>query len=326
MTRYVALRPYGHWWFTKSITFQNGVVFDRLPGDLRPNFDDTGWGELFSRRHIRYLSKTSYWIYRSFEDERGPGSRACAEAMGDVDHAALAFLVDCPAELNSTEFPETSAVCEVRGHELVPCTVFLHQPYYGFSWARVIREPRSAESRIGLIAEGITQSIAKRVTRLVNAFRLLELGLQSTEPYIKLLLWVGALDSLLMANSARHFVARLKNFLGAQTFVFAGSDGLGQPSFRVADIADDLYELRSVIAHGRRIPDKYWKPTEFKERSKEPLAQFDDCKLYHGLLSGCALFLLCTALRKIYLGGLLERVADSGAWRSLLDRSAPARG
>jgi hypothetical protein len=300
------------------------VLLDHLPGDLRPKFDDSGWGELFSQRHIRHLSKTELWIYRFFEDDAGPGSRAHALAMEDVDNAALAFLVDCPAELNPTEFSEITSVCEIRGHELIPSTVNLRQPYYCFSWARVIRELRTTEDQVGLIGEGIGQCISGRVVRVVNALRLLELGLYTTEPYIRLLLWVGALDSLLMANTAENFALRLKSLLGPEAFVFPASDVLGQPGYRVADVADDLYELRSVIAHGREIPEKYWKPTEFKEKPKEPLAEYPDCKLYNGLLSGCALFLLCAALRKIYLEGLAHLVADPSRWRGFLEGVNPS--
>lgn len=323
MARYVALRPYENWWFTKPIAFRNGVVFDHLPGNLHPKFDD--WGEFFSRRHIGYLSEINYWIYRFFDDEGSPGSPARAEAVGQVDNIALSFLVDCPAELNPTEFQEMTAICELRGDRLIPSTVGFHQPYYCFSWARVIRESRFAEGRVGVIAEGIEECLAKRVVRVVNAFRLLELGLQNTEPYIKLLLWVAALDSLLMAITADNFVSRLQNLLGADTLIFPAS-ALGQPGYTVADVADDMYELRSAIAHGTQIPEKYWHEPGYQGKSGQFLARLPHCDRYRDLLSGCALFLLSAALRKIYIDGLVDRTADSRTWRDLLDRSAAARG
>lgn len=324
VARYVALRPYGNWWFARTISFSNGVVFDRLPRDVRPRFDGSSWAQFFSQKHIHYLSEVNYWMCRFFDDEEDSGSAARATAIQQVDNVALAFLVDCPAELNPTEFQEMTAICELRQDRLIPSAVGFHQPYYGFPWARVLRESRFAEGRVGSIAEGIEECIAKRVVRLVNAFRLLELGLQATEPYIKLLLWVVALDSLLMAITSDNFVSRLQTFLGADSLVFPAS-GLRHPGYTVADVAFDLYDLRCAIAHGTQIPEKYWQAPTYVSKSWQSLERYPNCARYRDLLSGCALFLLCAALRKIYIEGLVDTAADSKAWRDLLDRGAPAR-
>jgi hypothetical protein len=319
MPRYLALRPFGNWLLDKGVALQNGVALGRLPEGLRPNFGHSGWGDFFSQRQIRYLGNTDYWLHYSFEDEEGPGSPGRARAVEVADNAALAFLVDCPAELNSGEFQEVTAVCERRGDDLLPVAVNLRQPYHSFSWARVVRFPYLWGNRIELIAEGIEQCIADRVVRLLNALRLLELGLQSTEPYIRLLLWAVGLDSLLMAITLENFVSRLENFLGADSLVFPASEELGQPRYRVTDIASDLYALRSAIAHGKQIPDKYWQPTTFEGISGRPIEGFYGGPLYRDLLSGCALFLLCASLRKIFDEELVGTVADPKLWRDRLD-------
>ena|ERR1700730_16989250 len=57
----------------------------------------------------------------------------------------------------------------------------------------------------------------------------------------------------LFSNAGR----RLVNILGEQTFVLPNVDPGGQPKYRVGEIAEEIYDLRSKIARGSLIPKKF---------------------------------------------------------------------
>jgi hypothetical protein len=69
--------------------------------------------------------------------------------------------------------------------------------------------------------------------------------------------------------------------------------------YTVEQIAEDLYELRSVIAHGQKIPEKFWKPLPEIETSAYDLP-YGGMPLFRDVLAEAALLLLCKALRIVY--------------------------
>jgi hypothetical protein len=54
-----------------------------------------------------------------------------------------------------------------------------------------------------------------------------------------------------MAGNSKNFRDRLINVFGGTTFVLPKVEPNEQPAYRVGEIAGELYDLRSAIAHGQ---------------------------------------------------------------------------
>src|SRR5258707_147797 len=83
------------------------------------------------------------------------------------------------------------------------------------------------------------------------------------------LLWSSAIESIYTSNNSEHkgtnvAKERIKWMLGENTSVYPPgdlSDLLVDPNITVGSIVVPLYEVRNFLAHGDRIPDKYFKDT-----------------------------------------------------------------
>src|SRR5262249_14269477 len=86
------------------------------------------------------------------------------------------------------------------------------------------------------------------------------------------------------------------------------------PRTIVRDVLRDLYELRNIIAHGQEIPKQPY-------REKHDLVSTDGHRINHAdyyyaeLMLESGLFMLTTALRKVFTEGLYQDVADPEKWR-----------
>jgi hypothetical protein len=84
----------------------------------------------------------------------------------------------------------------------------------------------------------------------------------------RFMLWCSAVEALFTSQNREHqgsLVAteRIKWFLGANTPIYARGDFqtfMPEASYTVAQIVDDLYEVRNCIAHGERIPQRFFTP------------------------------------------------------------------
>src|SRR5260370_26616958 len=78
--------------------------------------------------------------------------------------------------------------------------------------------------------------------------------------------WCSALESIFTSRLPEHkgsLVAkeRIKWFLGATTCIYASGDILSfepQSKITIADVIDELYELRNCLAHGEKTPDTFF--------------------------------------------------------------------
>jgi hypothetical protein len=158
---------------------------------------------------------------------------------------------------------------------------------------------------------GILQS---NNARIANPVRLLEHGLAILNPLIRILFWVTAIDGILMAVKEKVFVDRLCGFLGSNTAIFPPDDGVSiVRSLRVVDVAKDLFTLRSEIAQGREIGQKFWKDRP-DLRNILPESFYPGPPRYSMLLEEAALALLTSLINKICVGGLLSEFADPKLW------------
>ena len=79
-------------------------------------------------------------------------------------------------------------------------------------------------------------------------------------------LWCSAVEALFTSQNRNHqgsLVAteRIKWFLGANTSIYGPGDiqsFMPKANYTVAQVVEDLYEVRNYIAHGERIPDRFF--------------------------------------------------------------------
>ena len=132
------------------------------------------------------------------------------------------------------------------------------------------------------------------------------------------LMFVMALDMLLMAGGTAPFVERLGGFLGPQSYIFPPDSVMHrQPTVKVRDVLVHLFEFRNKIAHGQEIPE-----TPYRQRYD--LLDEGGGRIngedygYSDLMCESALFLLAKALRKVFVDGIVGDIQEEARWRSKL--------
>jgi len=86
-----------------------------------------------------------------------------------------------------------------------------------------------------------------------------------------------------------------------------------EPNTLVRDVLNDLYDFRNIVAHGQEIPAEPY-------RTKKDLISTEgkrvNCEDYYGavLMLESSLFILTTALRRIFTENLFDDVADAEKW------------
>ncbi len=139
-----------------------------------------------------------------------------------------------------------------------------------------------------------------------------ELGhFQSLQPKARYILWASAIESIYTTHNREHkgsLVAkeRIKWFLGEQTSIYAPGDIsslLTDPQVTVGAIVDDLYEVRNHVAHGDRVPNRFF--VDVSRRSfNGGITRFE-------VLLEAASFIIRSSLLKILREGLLDHFADA---------------
>lgn len=90
-----------------------------------------------------------------------------------------------------------------------------------------------------------------------------------------------------------------------------------QPNTTVREVLHSLYDLRNFIAHGQEVPKKpYRERHDLVSTCGRRINQVD--YYYANLMQESGLFMLTTALRKIFTEDLFEHVADPRGWRSMM--------
>jgi hypothetical protein len=125
-------------------------------------------------------------------------------------------------------------------------------------------------------------------------------------------LWCSALEALYTSNSGQHkgsLVAkeRIKWFLGAKALIYEpGDTQVGQPEITttVEDVVDDLYELRNIVAHGDKTPDKCFVTVRIEYGEAVTLAE---------ALTEAASRIIRASLLRILEDNLLKHFADGPA-------------
>lgn len=134
---------------------------------------------------------------------------------------------------------------------------------------------------------------------------------QSTDPNARYLLWCSAIESIYTSHRREHqgsLVAksRVKWFLGAETKIYDPPhpwDRCQSSPLAVGQVLDDLYILRNYIAHGDRVPRRFFEPV--RQSIGGPVRRVE-------VLTETASFIIRNSLLKILRDGLLEHFSDAG--------------
>jgi hypothetical protein len=128
----------------------------------------------------------------------------------------------------------------------------------------------------------------------------------------RFLLWCSAVEAIFTSQNPNHqgsrvAKARIKWFLGANTSIFAPGDiqsFLRQEQYSVGDILDDLYEVRNYVAHGEKIPDRFFDPSVTDYLGLNA----NECRL--AVLHDGLSFVIRASLLRILRDNLLHHFAD----------------
>ena len=317
--QYAAISPI--WaWNAGDLTLSGNLRITDIPESEKPKF--SGWHEALTGREIKALSDSPSWFRYDFQEEPLTTSEVRMEAMESVRNAMLAYQLSRPVGTGDTDV--FVILCETQPHSLVIGSFGRFQALTTTMWGRTLIPEPVDVSALAIAVAGVQQAFAKKITRLQNPLYLLELGEQATNLHIRLLLWVAALDMLLMAGGKSElFDQRLCNLLGRTTRVFPPARWIAQPRYILDDVAHDLYELRNLIAHGSAISERFRREVGFEDMEGRLIDGYSSAYQYRQVLEESALFLLCSALGTIFTQGLTDAVADPKRWRAHLDRKTP---
>lgn len=315
-----------HYYNTKKFVYQPIVYWPHIvPAVLCPGItvksapnilDETNTliRHSLSDNQIETLKKSPSWLCCEFKDESASGTIRQGRAVELVRNTQLAIQIVTSTGL----WDGTVFVCEERGNRLDVFQTAQKPRMETTTWAQMIGSQRFSLSELRCVIRGVNAAFNSNVTRLVNALYLLELGLESTNLHLRIFLWITALDSLLRAGKSNIFVERLSKFLDGDSFVFPNLDEFGQPQYLVSDVAEDLYELRSIVAHGREIPKKFAQPCGFKDTEGQVILGYEESYQYRQVLHECAFSLLSRAFRSVFIEGRTPIVRKTDFWRSRL--------
>jgi hypothetical protein len=261
---------------------------------------------------MKNLQGTHNWLNLRFTDSISANSLRQARAVELIRNTQLGIQIAAPVGCVDT------TVIIQHGH--LVSTVH-PPPLESTPFARIVNFANMPLGDVRAIISGVHSVFRKKLTRLINPLQFFQLGLESRHEYISTFMWATALDALIMAGNPTLFGKRLTALLGEHTYVLPAIDPGGQPCFRVADIVDDLYEFRSVIAHGKVVPDKFLKHSELINTNAERILSYPPGSRYSRIMQESALFLLTTVLRKLFINQLIPIFANVKLWKDRMRRS-----
>lgn len=297
-----------------------GTLSPRVSIVAKPAFEEKDWKTLFDLRRSEEnaVLEVNHWM--CVERDSGPHHDAhvwLQKTTEEVRTAMLGFQIWCPKGWSglivNSEYIAGSAL-SVKG-------VSFPEPYFLSAWSKLLNVEEQPAAELSRIIDGTFVALESQAVGARNPFQYLEIGLQTAVNHFRAgaLFWMIGIDSLLAASGRDLFKARLCRLLGENTFVFPRDYVGRQPSYRVGELAGDIYELRNQIAHGDRIRDSFLVDREFRIEPGVPDFYRLRDRSYQSILCEAALFILCAALRRVILDGHLALLAQHRRWKKWLD-------
>lgn len=308
--------PVPRWPLGRGMQLVGGVEITELPANIKNEFKR--WKSELTGNQIKALEATEFWFLRQFEDERILLEINTETHYRSVLSAMYAFQLIAP--IGAPNFVIFSGREQNR---LAIDSMRVFPALSSTRWAGACGFQGATRSEFVVLADGVNTALNGSTVRLKNALFLLEHGMRASAPYLPLLFWTTGLDALMMAINSDTFQQRLSNFLGANRLVLPAISTIGQPKCRVHEVLGDLFELRSIIAHGRRVEDKFLERCGLRMLDDRPreIQEVDSCR-YSQVLEECALFLLCRTLRRIFGEHLAETVGNEKQWKAILNSAS----
>ena len=298
---------------TCPYTFQGGISIREISPIL---WDHSVAKCSVPETELKDLKETKYWLCASKEAEHVFDS-VCHDLRSRVESAMWALQIICPSGSNSNVFLDFAQTAQ--GYENTGCQLSK------VLWRTLIGLTTSAE-KCGLaqdfeaVYSMVRRASTEGIVRLQNPIRLLEHGMQIGEPHLGTLMFVMALDMLMMAVKKAPFVERVGRFLDSQSYVFPPVSSMcHQPAVKVEDVLSRLFDLRNLIAHGREIPKTPYREQHDLLDVNGNLINFVPY-YYSYLMFDSGLFLLARSLRKVAVENLFDEVCDEKKWRKRLGR------
>lgn len=291
---------------SKSYEFTNGISIR----ELSPIRWDVAIVKGFvSQREREDLANTRYWLCAAKEYEHGFADVG-DELWDAAHHAAMALQIICPTGAKHVflKLQQTPEGWDNIGskHPKALCSTFL---------GRITHLEHQDLAHFDAVYTGIQRAFAEKLVRIQNPILLLEHGMQIGNANLGTLMFVMGLDMLFMAGKISLFIQRLGGFLGLDSLIFPPDSLMKyQPTTTVREVLNGLYDLRNIIAHGQEIPKQPYREKHDLISTGGQRINHDD-RYYAELMLESGLFMLTTALRKIFTEGLFEDVADPDKWR-----------
>jgi len=277
-----------------------------LPAD-----DNPFWRWALSGREMEDLRRVPRWITLECRADNSALSPRQQRAVEIVKYTRLAIQLVAPVGCNES----TIVVSGPNGVSTVHPPAMPSTP-----WGRIAGYEDVSLDEIRRVIRGVHGIVRFRVPRIINALNFLELGFGAQNQYISTFLWVSGLESILMAGTVQNFTDRLKNVLGESSFVLPNVEPGGQPKYRVGEMAEDVYELRSNIAHGNLISKKFLENTRLKNVQGKVIESYSPPTQYLHIVRECSLFLLIKVLKKIFLEDRAKVANSTKAWKTQLSK------
>jgi hypothetical protein len=293
---------------TKPYVFSDGISIRELSPIL---WDISFVKDCVSKEERECMAEARYWLCASKEVEH-LYTHAGDDLLAKARDAALALQIICPSGAKHVflKFHKTDRGYNNIGseHPKELCNTLLGHI--------TNLEQQGLQQQFDAVYAGIRRASTEQIVRLQNPVLLLEHGMQIGNVNLGALMFVMGLDMLLMAGEIGTFMNRLGGFLGLDSYVFPPTCVMNrQPNTVVRDVLKDLYEFRNIIAHGQEIPeDPYRRKSDIISTDGSRINDQNHYRAQLMLESG--LFMLTTALRRIFTEGLVDEVKHTAKWRA----------
>jgi len=205
--------------------------------------------------------------------------------------------------------------CVETEGRLKPRSVGRGRALKGTRWSGAAAYALSDLGSIPLMIDRIGEAVQKNVQRLVNPLVLHRLGQQAELSNVRTLLWTTALDAIVMAGNRAEFCTRLGHLLGRENLIFPPNKNGIQPRYTVGELVEGLYELRSLVAHGRQLSQRFLEVDGFLDTNGSAISP--DYTVAQ-VLEETALFMLSRVLRLILTTECFSEIANESTWRRRL--------
>jgi hypothetical protein len=291
--------------YPTSLEFVNGVRIIDREGFAAADLNH--WEQVFSRQELKEIEE---W-HLALACEWGAGESQQWGQTPEVRLANTRLALQVAAPVGT--FLSVAIRLPADG-TIAGAVATRWDKFRGTAWSRMRGFGGLTKEEILAVVDGTLNVIKGQNPRTVTPFRLLEQGLISSDPYIRIFMWTTALDSILMAVKEQIFVDRLCALLGPDRLVFPPQDGVYIPrGTKVSDVAGDLFTLRSLLAHGRVIDKRFWEERPDLKDILHP-SVYNPPLRYRVLLEEAALSLLTFMLQRVILHNALGEFSVAKKW------------